>query len=61
MRSDTQEGKVCVANSSCCSRLILQDSQCFIPAHLLPELRGEWVRKGIGWIEIEKIEKGKSA
>jgi hypothetical protein len=61
MGSDTQQDKVCFANSSCRSRLKLQDSQFLSPPHLLPELRGGWVRKGIGRIEIEKMEKGKRA
>lgn len=59
MRSDIQEGSVRFANPSCRSRLKLQYSHRVSPPRLLPELRGEWVRKGIGRIEIERMRRGK--
>jgi hypothetical protein len=48
MHSDTQQGEVRFANSSCRLRLKHQSSQYLSPPHLLPELRGEWVRKDLG-------------
>jgi len=47
-RIDTQQGSHRFANSSCRAGVKHHDRQHVSPAHLLPELRGEWVRKDLG-------------
>ena len=61
MLSDTQEGKICCAKSSRSASVKRQNIHQLSPPLLLPELRVEWVRKGIGRMGIEKMEKGRSA
>lgn len=48
MLSDKAQDAIPFVNPSCRSRLKRQDSHRFTPPLLLPELRGEWVRKDLG-------------